>query len=667
MSGATVPLPSHRTYVPPVRLAMSWRFSSTRWDTTGWPLQSRCGTSSPRESRSGTGAPPGVPTPIVNTRTCAVSRRPMARSSLPSTSSPSESSTTVVYGASPRSCAAVLASNPASASKFVERSGMSLLAAASRNVRNVEWSRVGGSWRNPVPPKITRPTRSSANARAIVEAACLAAPSREGATSVAPIDRDTSSANTMSPLVRCRARAFTPNCGRASATTQSAMPASAIPSASRRRRGRGIPAGSTLAASAPKRPSAASRARPARASRRARGMSTIRPSSAAGVSNLIGRRSHGRESGGGRSWQHPEPGRTQHHLARDEQHGRDQGNDEVLVIAHDFGEMAVGALEPIDLAQDADQRAIVAHAEILAVADGCDPPQDLFLVAGERRGAFHRRGAPRLVGRDRRRPARTDPNRVDPDAESARRFGRGEWVGISGVVAAVGQQHDHAALAREILEVTLAHGQGGADRGAIGQHADVGAVQQLEHDIRIGRQRGLCERTSREHHQSQKIAAAPRDKVAQYPLRYLDPVTGPEIEGFHAARDVEREHDVAAAHGRIVPQSIRPRASERHDDQREPQRAHHRWQAQPPHPARGRLAIEKRHPGKSEERRRRAGAAEPYPHRLGGHHDEERERPWVGELHPGERRYQRRYQRHYRVASQSDSTEWAVSTSVAGA
>ena len=77
---------------------------------------------------------------------------------------------------------------------------------------------VGGSCRNPAPPKITRPIRSPGRAAASCQASRLAAlEARVSPTSVARIERERSSATMRSRPVRASGAGCRPHCGRASA------------------------------------------------------------------------------------------------------------------------------------------------------------------------------------------------------------------------------------------------------------------------------------------------------------------------------------------------------------------------------------------------------------------------------------------------------------------
>ena len=100
-------------------------------------------------------------------------------------------------------------------------------------------------------------------------------------------------------------------------------------------------------------------------------------------------------------------------------------------------------------------------------------------------------------------------------------------------------------------------------------------MQEIQHDIRVVRKRRLRERAPREYHQPKEIAPAPRDEIGQHPLGHLDAIARPEIERLHAARDIQREHDVAAVDRRVMVFALGTRASQRHDEKRERDRPEH--------------------------------------------------------------------------------------------
>ena len=164
---------------------------------------------------------------------------------------------------------------------------------------------------------------------------------------------------------------------------------------------------------------------------------------------------------------------------------------------------------------------------------------------------------------------RADADRVDPHAERARRL-RGD-VGrrLAGVVGAVGDEHDRARLRRQLLELAQGERERGADGGAVGQESDVHPIEHLAEQVGIGGERRLEEGAAGEDHEADEIALTPPRELGEHAARDLEPVAGLEVRRLHAARDVQRDHDVArlAADLLHVVRLLRP--CERHDEKRE--------------------------------------------------------------------------------------------------
>ena len=152
------------------------------------------------------------------------------------------------------------------------------------------------------------------------------------------------------------------------------------------------------------------------------------------------------------------------------------------------------------------------------------------------------------------------------------------------------------ASRRQVLELAEAHGERGADRGAVRQETDVDPAEHAVEKVGVGRERCLEEGAAGEDDKAQEVALAPRDEIGQDLARHHQAVPRLEVASLHAARDVERDHDVPglAVDLADLVRHLRPR--ERQDQEHEAGQSECRRKPLPPSPAAHRRAGEKGHP-----------------------------------------------------------------------
>ena len=227
--------------------------------------------------------------------------------------------------------------------------------------------------------------------------------------------------------------------------------------------------------------------------------------------------------------------------------------------------------EPVEFGIDFHQTGHVPGAEI-AAAGG-------FGDAGEHGLVEFRRGV------DRSRPEKgalgdlvgADADGVDLDVLAA-----GQLPGLfrrhfAGVVDAVGEQDEHPAVLGAAAQMDHRQADGVADGGGrFLDDADVGLFEQFADNLAVESQRRLDIGVGGEEDQPEPVPLAALDEVPHHGFDHIDArglaAADDHVLGFHAAGDIDREHQVAAGRGQLhrLAEPLRPARREHHEqpDQR---------------------------------------------------------------------------------------------------
>ena len=166
------------------------------------------------------------------------------------------------------------------------------------------------------------------------------------------------------------------------------------------------------------------------------------------------------------------------------------------------------------------------------------------------------------------------------DVHAALLGARDRSVEIALVALAVGDQHDRLVVALASLEGLEAGIDRRCQRGASARDdADLDGVETLQERAPIEGERALEERRARESHQAETVAAGLGDEIADRELGAGEAV-GLHVGREHAARGVERDHQVDSLALHLLPAESPHRAGQgddhqgrRRDDQPRAQRA----------------------------------------------------------------------------------------------
>ena len=152
----------------------------------------------------------------------------------------------------------------------------------------------------------------------------------------------------------------------------------------------------------------------------------------------------------------------------------------------------------------------------------------------------------------------TDRHRVRANADGVdlHVLGGGQVDGLvriqhAGVVDAVGEQDQHALVARALLQALDCEPDRIADRGLAARQPDCGFVQLLEHGVAVESQRCEQVRLAAKHDQADAIADTAADEV---PSDGLDrgiavhrAAANLHVRRFHAAGCIHRQQQIAPA------------------------------------------------------------------------------------------------------------------------
>src|SRR6267378_6969253 len=165
------------------------------------------------------------------------------------------------------------------------------------------------------------------------------------------------------------------------------------------------------------------------------------------------------------------------------------------------------------------------------------------------------RGAAEQVGAGRvgNAAALADQDGEDLDAQVLRDAGSLQGRKVAGVVVAVGDQDDHAALRLGLPQPVDRGAQGIADRRAVYDHAGADLIQERLQHLVVQGEGTLRVRLAREDDEPDAVVRARADEVAQDLLRHRDPVLGAEVGRQHRGGEVEGDHDVDPLDGEVLP------------------------------------------------------------------------------------------------------------------
>src|SRR5947207_1093233 len=204
-------------------------------------------------------------------------------------------------------------------------------------------------------------------------------------------------------------------------------------------------------------------------------------------------------------------------------------------------------------------------------------------------------GAPTAPRTTPRRPPLPHPDDVDLDPQRGRGLRRRAWVHGAAVVHAVGEQHDHLALAGRAPQPVRRGRDPRADRGAVLQHPDAQALERLLQHRVVGGDRDLGEGLAK----LRGRAPWPGDAPARRAPRHRRP--------GRCRRRRDRAAPAGRAARRLALQAgrARPRRDTRGCRARDARRA-------PPAPARRATARLRAWPRRGARRRRASGHRAPH-------------------------------------------------------
>ena len=133
--------------------------------------------------------------------------------------------------------------------------------------------------------------------------------------------------------------------------------------------------------------------------------------------------------------------------------------------------------------------------------------------------------------------------------------------------------------------------------------------------VRVGREGRLKERAARENHEPEEVTLAMAHEVGEHLARDHESVAGLEVAGLHAARNVERDHDVSRAAVDLADLVGHLGSRERHDERRQGDETKRFGQPLPACAATDRRARKELNSRKTDAFRRRPATAAPQPDR----------------------------------------------------